>query len=191
MVRPARPCPVTPCAGCHGNTWAGLSPNSRRGGRRDASPGAGSGAAATGGARPALGQDTRWCSPAGCWSPWPRLRTGLTREAPGVICQAGSSTIGRATGEIRPLLAGRGFAVPQRPGLRLRALAGVFACAEGRKRHTAHRRRRNPGRRQDYAETHCAIAGLVSDRAAKRAARHRPSTELVPAFPTDGPGGLN
>jgi hypothetical protein len=41
------------------------------------------------------------------------------------------------------------------------------------------------GRRQDYAETHCSIAGLVSDRAAKRAARHRPSTELVPAFPTD------
>jgi DDE superfamily endonuclease len=41
------------------------------------------------------------------------------------------------------------------------------------------------GRRQDYAETHCAIAGLVSDRAAKRAARHRPSTEPVPAFPTD------
>jgi hypothetical protein len=40
------------------------------------------------------------------------------------------------------------------------------------------------GRRQDYAETHCAIAGLASDRAAKRAAR-RPSTELVPAFPTD------
>ncbi len=41
------------------------------------------------------------------------------------------------------------------------------------------------GRRQDYAATHCAIAGLASDRAAKRAARHRPSTELVPAFPTD------
>ena len=41
------------------------------------------------------------------------------------------------------------------------------------------------GRRQDYAGTHCAIAGLVSDRAVRRAARHRPSTELVPAFPTD------
>jgi hypothetical protein len=33
-------------------------------------------------------------------------------------------------GEIRPLLGGRGFAVPQRQGLRLRTLAGVFACAE-------------------------------------------------------------
>ncbi len=42
-----------------------------------------------------------------------------------------------------------------------------------------------------YAETHCAIAGLVCDRAAQRAARHRPSTELVPAFPADRPGGLN
>jgi hypothetical protein len=58
------------------------------------------------------------------------LRTGLTHEALGVIYQAGSSTIGRAIGEIRPLLAERGFAVPQRPGLRLRTLAGVFACAE-------------------------------------------------------------
>jgi hypothetical protein len=36
-----------------------------------------------------------------------------------------------------------------------------------------------------------AIAGLVSDRAARRAAWHRPRTELVPAFRTDGPGGLN
>ncbi|MDQ1751307.1 MAG: hypothetical protein QOE71_2363 [Pseudonocardiales bacterium] len=58
------------------------------------------------------------------------LRTGLTHEALGVIYQAGSSTIGRAIGEIRPRLAERGFAVPQRPGLRLRTLAGVFACAE-------------------------------------------------------------
>src|ERR1039458_594542 len=59
-----------------------------------------------------------------------RLRTGLTREALGVIYQAGSSTIGRAIGEIRPLLAERGFAVPQRLGLRLRTLADVFAYAK-------------------------------------------------------------
>jgi len=61
------------------------------------------------------------------------LRTGLTHQALGVIYQAGSSTIGRAIGEIRPLLAGRGFAVPQRPGLRLRTLADVFAYAEAEK----------------------------------------------------------
>ncbi len=46
------------------------------------------------------------------------LRTGLTYEALGVIYQVGSSTIGRPIGEMRPLRAERGFAVPQRPGLR-------------------------------------------------------------------------
>ncbi|MEV0992705.1 hypothetical protein [Streptomyces sp. NPDC049949] len=39
--------------------------------------------------------------------------------------EAGSSTIGRALAEIRPLLAERGFAVPDRPGVRLRTLADV------------------------------------------------------------------
>jgi hypothetical protein len=47
------------------------------------------------------------------------LRTGLIHEALGVIYEVGSSTIGRTIGEVRPLLAERGFAVPQRPGLRL------------------------------------------------------------------------
>ncbi|MEV5514603.1 transposase family protein [Streptomyces flaveolus] len=36
------------------------------------------------------------------------LRTGLTHEALGVIYEVGSCTIGRAIGEIRPLLAERG-----------------------------------------------------------------------------------
>lgn len=58
------------------------------------------------------------------------LRTGLTHEALGVIYEVGSSTIGRAIGEIRRLLAGRGFAVSDRPGVRLRTLADVFAYAE-------------------------------------------------------------
>lgn len=58
------------------------------------------------------------------------LRTGLTYEALGMMYRVGSSTIGRAIGEIRPLLAECGFAVPQRPGLRLRTLADVFAYAE-------------------------------------------------------------
>lgn len=40
------------------------------------------------------------------------------------------STITRAIGEIRPLLAQRGFAVPDRPGVRLRTLADVFAYAD-------------------------------------------------------------
>jgi hypothetical protein len=35
------------------------------------------------------------------------------------------------------------------------------------------------GRREAYAETHQAIAGLVSDRSAWRAIRRTPGTELV------------
>ncbi|WP_406459129.1 transposase family protein [Streptomyces sp. NBC_00876] len=58
-----------------------------------------------------------------------RLRTGPTHEALGAIYDVGSSMIGRAIHEIRPLPATRGFAVPDRPGLRLRTLEDVFACA--------------------------------------------------------------
>ncbi|MFI1153996.1 transposase family protein [Streptomyces sp. NPDC020817] len=47
-----------------------------------------------------------------------------------MLHEAGSSTIGRALAELRPLLAERGFAVPDRPGVRLRTLADVFAYAE-------------------------------------------------------------
>jgi DDE superfamily endonuclease len=39
------------------------------------------------------------------------------------------STVSRAVGEVRPLLAARGFAVPGRSALRLRTLADVFAYA--------------------------------------------------------------
>jgi len=35
------------------------------------------------------------------------------------------------------------------------------------------------GRCEDYAETHQAIASLVSDRAARRPTRRKPSTEPV------------
>ena len=111
------------------------------------------------------------------------LRTGLTHEALGVIYQVGSSTIGRAIGEIRPLLAERGFAVPQRPGLRLRTLADVFACAEGRKRHTAHRRRRNPG---PPAEGRTAPDGPPSSPASAGRTRSRPPPS---ATATDAPCG--
>jgi hypothetical protein len=45
------------------------------------------------------------------------------------------STITRAVGEVRPLLAARGFAVPGEPGLRLRTLADVFAYAASRGVH--------------------------------------------------------
>ncbi|MFF5437888.1 transposase family protein [Streptomyces achromogenes] len=53
-----------------------------------------------------------------------QLRTGLTHAALGVIYEVGSSTIGRAVSEVRPPLAVRGLAVPDRPGMRLRTDQG-------------------------------------------------------------------
>ncbi|MGW9118137.1 hypothetical protein ACWGRV_16105 [Streptomyces sp. NPDC055663] len=43
---------------------------------------------------------------------------------------------------------------------------------------------RYTGRRETYGDTHRAIAGLVSDRAAKPATRRKTSTELVPVCAT-------
>lgn len=57
------------------------------------------------------------------------LRFQLPHAALGLLYRVNRSTITRAVGEIRPLLAARGFAVPGKPGLRLRTLADVFAYA--------------------------------------------------------------
>jgi hypothetical protein len=57
------------------------------------------------------------------------LRFQLPHAALGVLYGVDRSTITRAVHEIRPLLAQRGFAVPERPGIRLRTLADVFAYA--------------------------------------------------------------
>jgi DDE superfamily endonuclease len=57
------------------------------------------------------------------------LRFQLPHAVLAVFYGVHRSTITRAVGEIRPLLAQRGFAVPSQPGLRLRTLADVFAYA--------------------------------------------------------------
>ena len=57
------------------------------------------------------------------------LRFQLPHAALAVFYGVHRSTITRAVGEIRPLLAARGFAVPGQPGLRLQTLADVFAYA--------------------------------------------------------------
>lgn len=57
------------------------------------------------------------------------LRFQLPHAAVAVFYGVHRSTITRAVGEIRPLLAARGFAVPGQSGLRLRTLADVFAYA--------------------------------------------------------------
>ena len=57
------------------------------------------------------------------------LRFQLRHAALAVFYGVHRSTITRAVHEARPLLAARGFAVPGRPGLRLKTLADVFAYA--------------------------------------------------------------
>jgi hypothetical protein len=57
------------------------------------------------------------------------VRFQLPHAALAVFYGVDRSTITRAVGEIRPLLAARGFAVPGHPGLRLHTLADVFAYA--------------------------------------------------------------
>jgi hypothetical protein len=58
------------------------------------------------------------------------LRWALSHKVLAVLFEVSASTVDRAVAEIRPLLAARGFAVPDRPGIRLRTLADVFAYAE-------------------------------------------------------------
>jgi hypothetical protein len=57
------------------------------------------------------------------------LRFQLPHAALAELYRVDRSTVTRAIHEVRPLLATRGFAVPGKPGLRLRTLADVFAYA--------------------------------------------------------------
>ncbi|MFJ6252753.1 transposase family protein, partial [Streptomyces sp. NPDC092045] len=58
------------------------------------------------------------------------LRHDLPHAVLALLYEVDRSTMTRAVGEVRRLLAGRGFAVPERPGLRLRTLEDVFAYAQ-------------------------------------------------------------
>jgi hypothetical protein len=60
------------------------------------------------------------------------LRFQLPHAALAELYRVHRSTVTRAIGELRPLLAARGFAVPGEPGVRLRTLADVFAYASAR-----------------------------------------------------------
>jgi DDE superfamily endonuclease/Helix-turn-helix of DDE superfamily endonuclease len=57
------------------------------------------------------------------------LRFQLPHAALAALYGVHRSTVTRAVGEVRPLLAARGFAVPGQGGLRRASLADVFACA--------------------------------------------------------------
>jgi DDE superfamily endonuclease len=58
------------------------------------------------------------------------LRFQLPHHALAVLYGVDRATITRAVHQIRPLLAARGFAVPDHPGIRLHTLADVFAYAQ-------------------------------------------------------------
>ncbi|MEV6735382.1 transposase family protein [Streptomyces sp. NPDC051364] len=57
------------------------------------------------------------------------LRLGLPHAALAELYRVDRSTVSAAIRQMRPLLAARGFAVPDRPGIRLRTLEDVFAYA--------------------------------------------------------------
>ncbi|MFF2518133.1 transposase family protein [Streptomyces sp. NPDC058086] len=58
------------------------------------------------------------------------LRHQLPHEVLAELHGVDRSTVSTAIRQVRPLLAARGFAVPDRPGVRLRTLEDVFAYAE-------------------------------------------------------------
>ncbi|MCZ4103674.1 helix-turn-helix domain-containing protein [Streptomyces sp. H39-C1] len=58
------------------------------------------------------------------------LRLGLPHAALAELYGVDRSIVSDAIREVRPLLAPRGFAVPDRPGVRLRTLEDVFAYAD-------------------------------------------------------------
>src|SRR5262245_37639938 len=58
------------------------------------------------------------------------LRLQLPHQALAALYGVDRATITRAVGEVRPLLAARGFAAPGQPELRLKTLADVFAYAQ-------------------------------------------------------------
>lgn len=58
------------------------------------------------------------------------LRLGLPHAALAELYRVDRSTVSAAIRQVRPLLAARGFAVPDRPGVRLRTLEEVFAYAD-------------------------------------------------------------
>jgi hypothetical protein len=114
------------------------------------------------------------------------LRFQLPYQALAVLYGVDRATVTRAVGEVRPLLAGRGFAVPGLPGVRLRTLADVVAYAaahgvelriDGTETQVRRPRANRPGRR-----------ALVSGSASKHDQRPPPSPTVGAAGPPDPPG---
>ena len=76
------------------------------------------------------GPSNAWSSSTDYWSRWCIWRLGLPHAALAELYGVDRSTVSAAIRQVRPLLAARGFAVPDRPGLRLQTLEDVFAYAD-------------------------------------------------------------
>lgn len=125
------------------------------------------------------------------------LRTQLPHAALAELYGVGRTTVTEAIGEIRPLLADRSVrrrrsrrktprSVTSTPGVSngARQSAARICVEHANAEHKQWRPlQRFLGRREHHPVTHRAIAGLVSDRAAQRPTRRKPSTELVPVSP--------
>ncbi|MER7930019.1 transposase family protein [Streptomyces sp. NPDC096057] len=113
------------------------------------------------------------------------LRTGLPHAALAELYGTARSTVSRAIGEIRPLPAARGFAVPDRPGVRLHTLTDEFAYAEAagiRLRSRGRRGLPGPGQRVPRPGQRPAqeAEGRCTARQAVRTAGDTPPTVLGP-----------
>ncbi|MEU4040046.1 transposase family protein [Streptomyces collinus] len=116
-----RSAPILPCLVSHARISASCSPSSPVRGRPHGSPRS---------ARPGEGSAGGPRGPAGSpgWSV--PLRHQLPHVLFAELSEVDRSTVSVSIRQVRTLLAARGFAVPDRPGLRLRTLQGHFAYAE-------------------------------------------------------------
>jgi hypothetical protein len=82
------------------------------------------------GGRKGPGASRSWSFSTGCWLQLVHLRHQLPHTVLAELFAVDRSTVSEAIRQVRPLLAARGFAVPDRAGLRLKTLEDVFAYAE-------------------------------------------------------------
>lgn len=80
--------------------------------------------------RPAPGASRSWSPATGCFLPWCTCAITCPHEVLAELYGVDRSTVSTAIRQVRPLLAARGFTVPDPPGVRLRTLEDLFAHAE-------------------------------------------------------------
>jgi len=151
-----RPFPILASTASPGNTWASSSPSWPTPGPPSTRPRWPTAAATHAAAPPAPAPTQRLVLCDRVLATLIVLRLQLPHQALAVLLGVDRATITRAIGQIRPLLAARGIAVPGQPTLRLRTLADVVAYAaangvelriDGTETQVRRPRAHRPGRR--------------------------------------------